>query len=79
MSNANEVASPVERLVMHRPGTVGCHDHNCLFQDNSRGMHTNGGCQCERALMRTPEGRKASLTIRYLQSRIADALEGPDA
>ena len=27
-------------------GVTGCSDGACIFQDNSKGMHTNGGCGC---------------------------------
>ena len=53
-----------------RPGISGCQDHNCIFQDNSIGVHTNGGCRCEAELIRTPNGRKAVATIHYLRALI---------
>lgn len=52
------------------PGMKGCSDHGCIFQDNAKGMHTNGGCRCEKALLRTPEGIKAARTIRYLRMQL---------
>ena len=30
----------------HDLGVTGCSDGACIFQDNSKGMHTNGGCGC---------------------------------
>ena len=55
---------------MYLRNMKGCTDHGCLFQDNSKGMGTNGGCQCEKELRRTVEGRKASTLIRYLRLKL---------
>lgn len=55
---------------LYAPGITGCSDHNCIFQNNSKGMHTNGGCNCEKELMRTTNGRKAARTIRYLREQM---------
>lgn len=59
----------VKRIVRHMPGMVGCSDGNCILQDNSNGMHTNGGCRCEKELMRTTNGLAVARTIRWLQGR----------
>ena len=59
-----------EALVMYRPNITGCTDGNCIFVDNSKGMHTNGGCQCERELRRHPQGLKAIQTIWFLRNQI---------
>lgn len=58
-------------MSLYCPGIKGCSDRNCIFQDNARGMHTNGGCRCEKALLRTAEGVKAARTIRYLRMQMA--------
>lgn len=52
------------------PDMKGCSDHNCIFVDNSKGMHTNGGCQCEKDLRRSKEGFQAIRLIRYLRAQI---------
>lgn len=49
---------------------VGCHDGNCLINP-PKGMHTNGGCQCEKELRRSPYGLEAIRTIHYLRSALA--------
>ena len=56
---------------MYAPNLSGCSDHNCLFQRKDSGIGTNGGCRCEKALMRSEEGRNAVKTIRYLRKRLA--------
>lgn len=64
-------ASALDALVMrYRPGMTGCTDGNCIFQDNSKGMHTNGGCQCEKELRRHPQGFKAIQTINFLRKQL---------
>ena len=55
---------------LYRPDIQGCSDGNCIFQDNRKGMHTNGGCQCERELRRHPNGFKAVQTIKFLRNQI---------
>jgi hypothetical protein len=51
--------------------TTSCSDGNCLFIKTSEGgMKTNGGCQCEKNLRRTPEGVSAIRTIRILRDRL---------
>lgn len=45
----------------------GCNGGGCIFQDNSKGMHT-GGCRCEKELRRHPEGLKAVRMIRALRN-----------
>ena len=54
---------------LFRPELQGCTDVYCLIQDNSKRMHTNGGCQCQRELSRTVEGRNAVKTIKWLRRR----------
>lgn len=71
--------SELSGLVMYRHGMDGCSDGGCIFQDNSNGMHTNGGCQCEKELRRHPQGLKAIQTIHFLRSpRSATQAEGTD-
>ena len=60
----------VGAVVMFHPNITGCSDGNCIFQDNSAGMHTNGGCRCERELQRHPQGLKAARTIRLLRAEL---------
>jgi hypothetical protein len=60
-----------KRRVMYRPSITGCSDGGCIFQDNSKGMHTNGGCQCERELRRHPQGFKAIQTIHFLRDQLS--------
>lgn len=60
---------------MYVPDMAGCCDGGCIFKDNSRGMHTNGGCNCERELCRTEHGRKAIHTIRFLRNMLREELE----
>lgn len=51
----------------------GCTDGACLFRDNSKGMATNGGCNCERDLTRgNPTGREAGRLIRYLRAKLKE-------
>lgn len=57
-------------LYRHRSGTVGCSDSNCIFVDNSKKMHTNGGCQCEQSLRRQHGGFDACMTIRFLRNQL---------
>ena len=51
---------------------TGCSDVNCLFQDNSENIATNGGCQCEKELRYASSdfGVKAARTIRYLRMQL---------
>lgn len=50
------------------PGMTGCSDGGCLFNFKPRGtMVTNGGCQCQKELMRTEQGLKAVMTINFLR------------
>lgn len=58
MKSAHTGNSAESIVELYRPDVKGCMDGNCIFQDNSVGMHTNGGCSCERELVRTPEGLK---------------------
>ncbi|MFK5893570.1 MAG: hypothetical protein QM504_10150 [Pseudomonadota bacterium] len=56
---------------MFKPNVNGCNDVNCIFQDNSKTMVTNGGCKCERNLIRLkPEGFKAITTISFLRVQL---------
>lgn len=61
---------------LYFPDMKGCTDGSCLFQDNSKGMHTNGGCICEKELRRHPEGLKAVRTIRYLRMQFKEKEDG---
>jgi len=46
----------------------GCSDHNCIY-GHKGGMGTNGGCSCEKGLLRIePDGRKAARQIRLLRA-----------
>jgi hypothetical protein len=63
---------------LYRPNMKGCADGNCLFQDNNRGMHTNGGCNCERTLLRCENGFKAVQTIRYLRQQLEANIKTTD-
>lgn len=50
------------------PGMMGCSDGGCIFNFKERGtMVTNGGCQCQKELMRTDQGLKAVMTINFLR------------
>lgn len=53
-------------------GITGCSDVNCLFQDNSGSVATNGGCQCEKELRYSSPtlGAKAVRKIRYLRQQL---------
>lgn len=66
---------PIE---LYYPTARGCTDHNCILSDNSKGIHTNGGCQCLRELQRTPLGFDAARTIRYLRQQLKDIMENSD-
>jgi hypothetical protein len=48
----------------------GCTDGGCVVRDNTKGMHTNGGCRC------VVNANRANLTI--LQSRINHLLNAHD-
>jgi hypothetical protein len=61
---------------LYMEGMTGCSDGGCIFQDNRRGMHTNGGCNCMKELSRTETGRKAVRLISYLR-RMAVTKENP--
>lgn len=32
---------------------IGCTDGSCIYRDNSKIMHTNSGCSCEKVILRT--------------------------
>ncbi len=55
-------------------GMTGCSDINCLFQENSGSVATNGGCSCEKELRYSSPnfGVKAARMIRYLRQQLAD-------
>ena len=59
----------MQRKDLYIQDMVGCSDGGCIFQDNlsDRRMHTNGGCNCEKELMRIPGGLKAIRLIRHLR------------
>jgi len=58
-----------EPVGLYFPGMKGCSDGNCLFEYHPPGaMITNGGCRCEKELMREPCGLKAIRTIRWLRA-----------
>ena len=50
----------------------GCTDGGCMY-GHPGGMHTNGGCQCERELRRAKGGLKAVREIRALRARAEKA------
>jgi ribosomal protein L7/L12 len=51
------------------PGMLGCSDGGCIFEFKERGtMVTNGGCQCQKELMRTEQGMKAVMTMQYMRA-----------
>lgn len=56
--------------ILYHPEITGCTDGGCIFQDNRVGMHTNGGCQCRKNLMRSPEGKKAVREISWLRDLV---------
>ncbi len=69
----SELYAPAELM------TAGCSDGGCLFQNNRGGMHTNGGCQCEKKLQYAPEGVSAIRTIRILRDRLwKQLMDKPD-
>lgn len=50
-------------------GMMGCSDGGCMFNYKKPGtMVTNGGCTCQRELMRTEQGMKAVMLIQYLRA-----------
>jgi len=53
----------------------GCRDGNCILQDNSEVVHTNGGCQCEKEIRRTSKGLAAIRTIQYLRTKLKGETE----
>ncbi len=59
-----------EPIVRFKPGIKGCGDHNCIFENNTTGIHTNGGCGCERELIRHPKGFRSVQTIHFLRAQI---------
>lgn len=67
---AKRIANPVDTNVLYTPIATGCSDGGCLLQDNRKGMHTNGGCQCRRTLNRTSEGKSAVRTIDFLRGQL---------
>lgn len=52
---------------LYHPDIPGCSSGDCIFQDNSGGAQTNGGCACSKELARTVEGRKAIREIHWLR------------
>ena len=65
----------VKRTNMNKyfaPDGVGCTDGNCIFRDNTKGMHTNAGCSCCKELMRTVPGRDALMLINHLKCLIGN-------
>jgi len=62
-------------MSLYFPDMKGCGDTNCLFEASH--THTNGGCRCEKELMRSAEfnGIKAARTIRYLREQLKKKLE----
>jgi hypothetical protein len=59
-------------MSLYFPDMTGCGDTNCLFEASH--THTNGGCRCEKELMRSSEGIKAARTIRYLREQLRQAV-----
>jgi len=57
---------------LYYPDMDGCSDGGCIFKRNT-GMVTNGGCICERELLRSTYGVRAIKTILYLRKQIRDA------
>lgn len=50
------------------PGMLGCSDGGCIFNFKEPGlMVTNGGCSCQKELMRSENGMRAVMTIQYLR------------
>jgi len=65
-------ASDIELYV---PGLVGCSDSNCILQ-RPTGMATNGGCRCQRELLRSADGSigmNALRTIQFLRGQLVRA------
>lgn len=51
------------------PDMQGCSDGGCIFNYKPPGtMVTNGGCSCERELMRSEAGQKAYRTILWMRA-----------
>lgn len=53
---------------LYANNAIGCTDGACVFKDNSKIMHTNGGCNCKKLLMRTTEGKDALMLINHLRT-----------
>lgn len=65
----NELYAPANLI------STGCSDGNCLFlKTPAGGMHTNGGCMCEKKLRHAPGGMDAIRTIRILRDRLRKQL-----
>jgi hypothetical protein len=65
----------MDRSLLYLRGITGCTDVNCLFQDNSGKVVTNGGCQCEKNLRYSTSdfGIRAARTIRFLRDQLKAA------
>lgn len=61
-------------MQLYRPNVKGCSAHSCIFQDNSKGMHTNGPCQCATELRRHPHGFDAIQTIHFLRQQLKETI-----
>jgi hypothetical protein len=70
------VAIPQEEYdKLYRPNLTGCSDGGCIIKKPNGGMVTNGGCHCEKELMRSEIGRKAVMTMRWLRSNLQSELK----
>jgi len=70
--DSSDSAYKSAEMSLYYPDMTGCGDTNCLFEASH--VHTNGGCRCEKELMRSPEGIKAARTIRYLREQLRQSV-----
>jgi len=58
--------------ILYVPNAIGCSDGGCILRDNSKGMHTNGGCNCAKEIMRLRCGIDTVQTIQFLRKQLRD-------
>lgn len=76
MTNNDEIELPE----LYHPGLTGCSDGGCIIKP-PQGMHTNGGCGCERTIRRGTgaAGLNAVRTIHYLRDQLRQSRHVPTA
>jgi len=67
----------MNQFILDRLKESGCSDGNCIF-GNFGGMHTNGGCMCEREIRRQLGPKKTALIRMAMQDFVKSQLTTTD-